>query len=59
MSAEIKIKYRFGEEFTFASTAYVSEEPDEHGVHYGTNKYTDGSVKVVWSDALNSWIEVP
>lgn len=52
---EIKITYIHG---GYSSTAYVSENPDENGLHVGVNKHTDEPVKVRWSINGEKWEQV-
>lgn len=50
--SQIKVGYVEGEH---ESTAYVGEEPDHNGFHYGTNKHTDEPVRVVWVEERSRW----
>lgn len=36
-------------------TAYVSEKPDENGIHHGQWKHSEGQVSVRWTGT--EWVE--
>lgn len=53
---EIKIGYLRKDGGT--SKAYVDEQPDDEGFHYGIDKHTDEPLRVAWSEVLDRWEEV-